>query len=204
MARTNKNDQHPGMDREQKRVMFDNMNFAAAEAYKLLRTNLMFSLPEKPCRVIGVTSSVRGEGKSTTSLNLAYTIAQSGKHVLLIDGDLRLPTVHSKLGIPAAPGLSNLLAGLNIERDCRRPSGYYDNWFILPSGDIPPNPSELLGSQRMQILLEKFNILSSIVDFLPVEAIRNALLIDSARTEISLTIMLCLVTGMVIPAMSTS
>ena len=179
MARTNKNDQHPGMDREQKRVMFDNMNFAAAEAYKLLRTNLMFSLPEKPCRVIGVTSSVRGEGKSTTSLNLAYTIAQSGKHVLLIDGDLRLPTVHSKLGIPAAPGLSNLLAGLNIERDCRRPSGYYDNWFILPSGDIPPNPSELLGSQRMQILLEKYaqSFDFIILDLPPVNIVADAMVL---------------------------
>ena len=143
----------PSRRNKQKGLVCDNLSFAAAESYKLLRTNLNFSLPEKPCHIIGVTSSVRGEGKSTTSVNIAYTIAQTGKKVLLIDADMRLPSVAAKLEIHGAPGLSNLIAGMNAEQSCLRKSGYFDNWYILPAGDIPPNPSELLGSERMHALL---------------------------------------------------
>ena len=88
----------------QKNQLCENLSFAASEAYKLLRTNLQFSLPEKNCHVIGVTSSVRGEGKSTTSVNLSYTIAQSGKRVMLIDADMRLPSVAAKLELMGRPG----------------------------------------------------------------------------------------------------
>ena len=164
---------------QQKAMICDGLSFAASEAYKLLRTNLMFSLPEKPCRIIGVTSSVRGEGKSTTSVNLAYTLAQSGKKVLLIDADMRLPSVAAKLDIHSAPGLSNLVAGLDNERRCIRKSSYFDNWFILPAGDIPPNPSELLGSERMHSLLERY---SDVFDFIvldlpPINIVVDALVI---------------------------
>ena len=137
-------------------VMCDKLSFAASEAYKLLRTNLQFSLSDKPCKIIGMTSSLRGEGKSTTAVNLAYTIAESGKRVLLVDGDMRLPTVHSKLGLVGAPGLSNVLAGLCEDKDALRVSKYFNNWYIMPAGDIPPNPSELLGSEHMQALLVRF------------------------------------------------
>ncbi len=162
-------------------LLCDGLSFAAAEAYKLLRTNLMFSMPEKPCRILGVTSSVRGEGKSTTSVNLAYTIAQAGKRSLLIDADMRLPSVASKLNISAAPGLSNLLAGLSSENDAMRKSEYFDNWYILPAGVIPPNPSELLGSERMHALLERcsevFDVI--IIDLPPVNIVADALVISS-------------------------
>lgn len=162
-------------------LLCDGLSFAAAEAYKLLRTNLMFSMPEKPCRILGVTSSVRGEGKSTTSVNLAYTIAQAGKRTLLIDADMRLPSVASKLNISAAPGLSNLLAGLSSENDAMRKSEYFDNWYILPAGVIPPNPSELLGSERMHALLERcsevFDVI--IIDLPPVNIVADALVISS-------------------------
>ena len=79
-----------------RRAMVGNkLSFSAAEAYKLLRTNVMFSLPdEENCRVFGMTSSIQGEGKSTTSINLAYTIAESDKRVLLIEMDMRLPVMH--------------------------------------------------------------------------------------------------------------
>ena len=90
----------------QQGIICEGMSFAASEAYKLLRTNLLFSLPEKHCHIIGVTSSVRGEGKSTTAVNLSYTIAQSGKRVLLIDADMRLPSVAIKLDLKGAPGLA--------------------------------------------------------------------------------------------------
>ena len=166
--------------KQERGLVCDNLSFAAAEAYKLLRTNLRFSMPEKPCSMIGVTSSFRGEGKSTTSVNLAYTFAQSGKRVLLIDADMRLPSVSVKLNIRQAPGLSNLIAGLRDERDCLLKSSYFDNWYILPAGDIPPNPSELLGSERMHSLLDRYADVFDyiIIDLPPVNLVSDALVIS--------------------------
>lgn len=165
-------------ERVQQRMLCDGLSFAGKEAYKLLRTNLMFTLPEKPCRIIGVTSSVHGEGKSTTSVNLAYSFAQAGKRVLLIDADMRLPSISTKLRIRKTPGLSNLIAGMNDEKECFRKSGYYDNWLVLPSGDTPPNPLELLGSERMHALLMHYESLFDyiILDFPPVDIVADALM----------------------------
>ena len=166
--------------RLQKTMLCDGLSFAAAESYKLLRTNLQFSLPEKSCRIVGVTSSVRGEGKSTTSVNLAYTIAQAGKRVLLIDADMCLPSVANKLEYKTSPGLSNLLAGLREEPDCLRVSKQLENWYILPAGDIPPNPSELLGSERMHTLLERYSELFDyiVLDLPPITVVTDALVIS--------------------------
>ncbi len=161
---------------------FETMNFASSEAYKLLRTNIMFSFPmEKKCRIIGVTSSVRGEGKSTTSLHLAYSLAESGKLTLLIDADLRLPSIHKKLDIDSKPGLSNLLAGMNTEKECRRPSPFSEKLYVLTAGDIPPNPSELLGSQRMARLMETYSEAFDyvIVDLPPINIVTDALVTTS-------------------------
>ena len=164
----------------QQGIICEGLSFAASEAYKLLRTNLLFSLPEKHCHIIGVTSSVRGEGKSTTSVNLSYTIAQSGKRVLLIDADMRLPSVAIKLDLKGAPGLSNLIAGLRSERSCLRQSNQMENWYILPAGDIPPNPSELLGSERMHALLQHYEEIFDviIIDLSPVNIVADALVIS--------------------------
>ena len=165
--------------KKQQGLLCDELSFAAAESYKLLRTNLLFALPEQECRIIGVTSSIRGEGKSTTSVNLAYTLAQTGKRVLLIDGDMRLPTIAQKLEMTSTPGLSNLLAGLSAERNCLRKSSYFDNWYILPAGDIPPNPSELLGSERMHALLDRYKDVFDyiLLDLPPVNIVVDALVI---------------------------
>lgn len=128
------------------------LSFAAAEAYKLLRANLLFSLPAKDnrCRVVGITSSIPMEGKTTTIINLAYSIAETGKKVLLIDADMRLPTLAKKLNIQISPGLSNLLAGMSVGNDVIRSSGIHDDLHVICAGDIPPNPSELLGSDLME------------------------------------------------------
>lgn len=165
--------------KKQQGLLCDELSFAAAESYKLLRTNLLFALPDQECRIIGVTSSIRGEGKSTTSVNLAYTLAQTGKRVLLIDGDMRLPTIAQKLEMSGTPGLSNLLAGLSAERNCLRKSSYFDNWYILPAGDIPPNPSELLGSERMHALLDRYKDVFDyiLLDLPPVNIVVDALVI---------------------------
>lgn len=157
-----------------------NLSWAAAEAYKLLRTNILFALPdEQKCRVIGITSSFSGEGKSTTALNLAYMLAESGRRVLLIEGDMRLPTISRRLGLDTAPGLSNLLVGLNSASEVTQSSGVQEKLMVIASGDIPPNPSELLGSAMMETAL---NGLASDYDFIildlpPVNAVADALVV---------------------------
>ena len=168
---------------EQNTVMLrGKLSFAATEAYKLLRANLMFSSPdENGCRVFAITSAIRGEGKSTTSVNLAYTMAETGKRVLLVDADLRLPTVAKKLDIRMAPGLSNVLAGIEtVENAFYRPEGM-ENLAILTSGDIPPNPTELLGSAKMAELIAnlrtQFDFI--IIDVPPVNIVSDALVVSA-------------------------
>lgn len=159
----------------------DNLSFAAAEAYKLLRTNLEFSLPnESGCKVIGITSSLRGEGKSTTSINIAYTVAQTGKKVLLMECDLRLPALAKRLRINARPGISNLLAGQCSGNKILQNSGLQPNLWVAAAGDIPPNPAELLGSEQMAItmkaLSELFDVI--IVDLPPVTVVSDAAVVS--------------------------
>lgn len=126
--------------------------FAVQEAYKTLRTNVIFSLPEEKCKRIIITSSMQAEAKSTTAVNLGIAFAQNHSRVLLMDCDLRLPTDAAKLGLHDTPGLSNVLVGMNTIDECifHLPNGL----DLLPAGDIPPNPTELLGSERMRKLLE--------------------------------------------------
>ena len=152
------------------------MDFTVSEQYKLLRTNLSFTLPEDvKCPIIGVTSSMRGEGKSTTSVNLSY--AQSGKKVLLIDGDLRLPSVAKKMKLENTKGLSNMLFDYDSQQLEEYKSQYLDNWYIVPAGELPPNPSELLGSRKLGRLLdrlsESFDYI--VIDFPPVNIVSDAL-----------------------------
>lgn len=167
--------------KQQRGILADRMNFAASEAYKLLRTNLMFALPDQnECRVIGVTSALRGEGKSTTAINLSYTIAETEKRVLLVEADMRLPNVARRLGLRKAPGLSNLLAGLASEEEVIQRSGILDSFHILTSGDIPPNPAELLGSEHMMTVTKKlgkhFDFI--IFDLPPVNAVSDGLIVS--------------------------
>ncbi|MBP5167012.1 MAG: CpsD/CapB family tyrosine-protein kinase [Oscillospiraceae bacterium] len=166
---------------EKRQMMCSNLSFAASEAYKLLRTNVIFSLPgEQKCRVIGVTSSMRGEGKSTTSINLSYSLAQTGKRVLTIEADMRLPTIYKVLRLSASPGLSNLLVGLSSGTDVTKDSGYLDNWKVITAGDIPPNPSELLGSENMRITVETYakHFDFIVIDLPPVNAVSDALVVS--------------------------
>lgn len=166
---------------EARKTLGSNLNFAAAEAYKLLRTNLDFSLPgEKKCKVIGVTSALRGEGKSTTSVNIAYTMAQNGGKVLLIEADLRLPTLAKRVRVASRPGLSNLLVGQCNGNDTLQRSGLINNLWVMTAGDIPPNPAELLGSVNMaatvNALADVFDAI--IIDLPPVSAVSDALIIS--------------------------
>ncbi len=165
-----------------KQTLHKNLGFVAAEQYKLMRANLQFMLPDvEKCRIVGVTSSIRGEGKSTTSINLAHSLAEDGKKVLLIDADMRLPSIAKKMEIQQTPGLSNLLAESVMDDIPVLKTEFSENWYILTSGDIPPNPSELLGSKKMAKLLE---ILSKDYDFIvldlpPINIVSDAMAVSS-------------------------
>lgn len=166
---------------QSRKVLGENLSFAAAEAYKMMRTNLNFSLPEVDgCKIIGVTSSLKGEGKSTTAVNIAYTMAQTEGKVLLIEADMRLPTLARRLRVRTKPGLSNLLGGQCNGNDILQKSGLLSNLWVTTAGDIPPNPAELLGSERMGATLKAlsnvFDVI--IVDLPPVTAVTDAAIVS--------------------------
>lgn len=166
-----------------------------SEQYRTIRTNIQFSTVDKEYKSIMVTSSGPGEGKSTTAANLAVVYAQQGKKVLLIDADLRKPTVHYTFNVTNTIGLTSVLTKQYTLMDAVG-RGDVENLFILSSGPIPPNPSELLGSKAMEELLVQ--ILAEydtvIFDTPPVLAVTDAqilankcdgtlLVISSEKTE---------------------
>lgn len=137
-----------------KMLLSENSSFSVQEAYKTLRTNISFSLPGGGCKCIGVTSASRGEGKSFVAVNLAISFAQINKKVVIIDCDMRLPTVAAKIGIKSKPGLSNYLVGSSEEGDTLIRRVEDKGIDVIPSGNIPPDPTKLLESKQMKELLE--------------------------------------------------
>ena len=160
----------------------NNLNFEGREAYNLLRTNLMFSTKrnDRNARVIGVTSSVHGEGKSLTIINLAYSLAESGRKVILIECDLRLPTLRKKLGLNKTTGLSNLLAGMNSEKATLHKDVLISGLDVVQAGDIPPNPSELLGSKAFASLIDNISESYDVVllDLPPIGEVSDTLVVS--------------------------
>ena len=175
MARETKNS-------EKQVALGRDMGFGAAEAYKRLRTNLDFSMPDlgEGCKVFGVTSSLKGEGKSTTAVNLAYTIAQTGKNVLLIECDLRLPTYSKVLRLAPAPGFTNLLVGTADGSQVLQKYGGMSTLRIITAGDVPPNPAELLSSKRMRLALNAMKNAADVIilDLPPVGEVSDALIVS--------------------------
>ena len=123
-----------------------------AEAFRVLRTNVLFSCAADGGQTILVTSTGPGEGKSLVASNLAISLAQAGRRVLLVDADLRKPKVHTVFGMDQEPGLSNVLVGNSKASGAVKKSSLQGLW-LLPAGHIPPNPAELLGSQRFKDFL---------------------------------------------------
>ena len=155
--------------------------FANAEAYKRLRTNVLFSFSDdRKSHVIGVTSAMANEGKSTTAINLAYDMMKAGKRVLLIDADMRLSCIAMNLEIHRSPGLSNILAGNDNGENIVQRSPVQDHLPVISCGDIPPNPTELLSSNRMNIMLEiwKEQYEYIIIDLPPVTEVADALIVS--------------------------
>lgn len=160
------------------------MNAAEAEAYKQLRTNLMYAFPEEQKnRVIGLTSSLWDEGKSVAAIDLAYVMAETEKKILLIEADMRMPVIAQRMGFSEGPGLADLLAGMNNiggavktyevsldERDI--------SFDVMVAGAVPPDPSEMLGSERMKNLLkrlrERYDYV--LIDLPPAAAVTDAVI----------------------------
>ncbi|WP_445491830.1 CpsD/CapB family tyrosine-protein kinase [Niallia sp. 03133] len=146
-----------------------------SEQYRTIRTNILFSSVDEEIRTLMVTSSGPGEGKSTTAANIAVVFAQQGKTVLLVDADLRKPTVHYTFNLLNTSGLTSVLTNQTALKEAVHVNDE-KNLYVLPSGPIPPNPSELLGSRAMQHFmdqaLEEFDIV--LFDTPPVLAVTDA------------------------------
>jgi capsular exopolysaccharide synthesis family protein len=127
---------------------------AMAEALRELRTNLSFLDVDQPPRIIVVTSSMQAEGKSTVTANLAVTMAAAGENVVVVDGDLRRPTLVDVFNLVPGVGVTDVLTGTAQLADVLQPWGALPNLSVLGSGRIPPNPSELLGSRAMKNMLD--------------------------------------------------
>lgn len=150
-----------------------------AEAYRAVQTNLQFASAGDAIKYISFTSATPNEGKSTTVANLAITMAQDGKRVLLIDADMRKPVVHRRFGLPNK-GLSNYIA-MKVSFDNLVERDVVPNLDILASGPVPPNPSELLGAPRMKQLFEEVadEYDYVFIDMPPVLAVTDAAILAS-------------------------
>lgn len=160
-----------------------NVSFVATEAYKRLRTKLQFSFTDdSTCRVIGLSSALSGEGKSLTAVNLAYTLAQLNKRVILLDCDMRRPTLAEKMSLSKKPGLSEYLTGQHEFKDVVQRYGKEDEevaFHVISAGENPPNPVEMLSSLRMERLLGSLRDVYDyvILDLPPVTEVTDAMAI---------------------------
>ncbi len=153
--------------------------FVVQEAYKALRTNVIYALPGAECKCIGITSPASGDGKSTTATNLAISLAQIGKRVLLIDCDLRIPTIAEKLKLRRSPGLSDFLIGqVRIDEAICNVTEY--GIHVLPASGTPADPTSLLESKQMEHLFTALrrNYEYVIVDLPPVTAVSDAVILS--------------------------
>lgn len=156
--------------------------FTVVEAYKTIRTNLMYLLSQSKSRTFAISSSLPGEGKSSCSVNLAIAFSQLGSKVLLIDADLRKPSVYRKLRLQNAKGLSSVLVGFCEFDDAL--VHVNANLDVLVSGPTPPNPSELVASENMTEFLkmveDKYDYI--VIDTPPINVVSDAVLL-APKTE---------------------
>ena len=168
------------LSQEQYWILNENSSFLCKESYNSLRTNIIFSIPKEGCKIIGITSAERAEGKSINVLNLAISLSEINKRVLLIDCDLRKPKIARLLDLKSSPGITNVLVGLTgLNKTIQ--STKYKNLDVLLSGDIPPNPTELIGSLK---LTETLHILSEQYDYIfidtpPVNVVTDACILSN-------------------------
>ena len=151
----------------------------SAEAYRSLRTSIKFSLIDKPIKTIVVTSSLAGEGKSTVVVNLAYSLSQDGARVLVIDCDLRKPSIHENFLLANEKGLTDVLFGKSDLKGVTKK--IEDSLFLITAGTILPNPAEILGSKEMENLIKELKIKFDyiIIDTPPILPVSDTLLLVS-------------------------
>ena len=174
----------PLVEEEGLRLIRDISTFSPLmESYRSLRTNINFAAVGTKLRSLVVTSSVPAEGKSTTAANLAMAMALDGKRVIIIDADLRRPSLHKLFRLESSPGLTDILVGTHEIADVIKPSGV-DNVSVISAGSPPPNPAELLGSAKMGELITELESLADIVlfDSPPTLAVADSIVL-AARTN---------------------
>lgn len=160
-------------------VVEKNPKSIAAEAYRSLRTNIQYSSFDKEYKTIVVTSANPGEGKSTTSGNLALTLAEGEARVLLVDCDMRKPSVHKSFRVTNTYGLSDVLLQKQKVMDVAH--NYRKNLYIITAGKIPPNPAEMLASKSMTLFLEemKEHFDYIVLDTPPVQAVADSQILST-------------------------
>jgi capsular exopolysaccharide synthesis family protein len=170
-------------------ALVGNTKSAAAEGFRTLRTNLQFLSADKPLKVLVITSSAPAEGKTTTAINLATSLAQMGQRVLLVDSDLRRPSLHRSFNLAAAPGLSNFLVG-KAELSAVLKKTPIEGLQVLASGPIPPMPAELLSSHKMRELLNQLRqqFDTVLLDTPPVVAVTDATLMATMADGVLLVV----------------
>lgn len=180
------------IEQEGQRVLVTTMEKRSpiAEAYRMLRTNIRFAGVDEPLRTLMLTSPGPGEGKSTTTANLAVVLAQAGHHTILVDADLRRPVQHHIFNVSNRHGLTTSLVERNTSVNLYLQDTEIDGLRVLTTGPIPPNPSELLGSQRMRELIRELESLADfvIIDSAPVLAVSDTSLLASSVSGVILVL----------------
>ncbi len=171
-------------------VTISNPRSPISEAYRTLRTNLEFSSLDKPLKTMVVTSAGPEEGKSTTLANLAVTLAQAEKKVILVDCDLRRPSQHEIFGVANGVGLTSMVVDEEAFKNPPLQETPVPNLKLLPSGPLPPNPSELLGSRRMEEIIATLRERADLVlfDAPPIIAVTDAAVLASKVDGVLLVI----------------
>lgn len=162
--------------------------FAVVEAYKTIRTNILFLLSQSDKKIIAISSSLKGEGKSTTSVNIAIALSLLNTKVLLIDCDLRKATIHKKLKLENTVGITSVLAGFStLEESIATINPHLS---VITSGPIPPNAAELLSSKKMDELLDTLNEEYDyiIIDTPPINVVSDALVIAAKTSGLILVV----------------
>lgn len=161
-------------------VVHDDPKAVSSEAFRTLRTNLQFASPDAKLETILITSSVPAEGKSTVCSNLAVSIVQTGKRVILVDCDLRKPTVHKIFGLNNAVGLTSVLTGQVAVEDALQKT-HCEGLSVLTAGPLPPNPAELLQSNVMQEVLKKLKLMGDqvLLDAPPVLPVADSMILST-------------------------
>lgn len=170
-------------------MLKESTKFYVKEAYKSLRANLMLTLSKDGCKKIIITSALPNEGKTTNCCNIGITLAQMNSNVLIIDCDLRKPTIHNKFSLPQEPGVSEILKGDSTLEDAIK-STEYSNLKVLCAGKIPANPVELLDSAAMEKLIneaaEQYDYI--LLDMPPVNLLADVITINDLVDGIVLVI----------------